>query len=200
MLSVIAIGVVLGCSIETRTRLMHFFFEYPEAEPEAGAPEGPAGELAPDKPFRHEPVAVVASRHEPFVSRQCQSCHAIGQGQLPRSDFMEVCRECHESYFEYRRFVHAPVAAGDCQYCHVMHVAEHPALLASAQAELCGDCHEVHSVEEAARTYHRGIDAVACTACHDAHFGQTHLLLKPEELRGQAPEPPEPSGGAAAEP
>ncbi len=199
LLSILAIGIVLGCSLETRSRLMHFFFEYPEAQRAEKAP-GATDEAAPTQPTGREPLPKVASRHAPFVVRECQSCHAAGKGQKPRSDFSRVCEDCHESYFEYRRFVHAPVASGDCQQCHLMHVSRHAALLTGAQSELCISCHEADAVEGAENTYHRGIDRMTCTACHDAHFGKTHLLLKPEELRPRTPEESEAPRISDAEP
>jgi predicted CXXCH cytochrome family protein len=196
LLSAIAIGIALGCSLETRTRLMHFFFEYPEAGQEGRA----VGETAPAPPTRREPPRHVVSSHAPFVSRQCEGCHVADKGQMPREDFMRVCQECHATYFEYRRFEHAPVAAGDCRQCHVMHVSQHAALLLASQDKLCTSCHKASAVEGAQETYHRGIANVKCTACHDPHFGKTHFLLKPEDSRLPIPDKPEASRVSNAEP
>jgi len=183
-----AILVLLGCSTETRSRLMHFFFEYPEPM-STGEPAEQRPDVAPQARLpeqAEEPT--IASRHTPFVERQCGSCHEADAGQAPRAEFMVACRICHSPYFQYQRYAHAPVVSSDCQVCHVMHLSPHKALLKASQAILCTDCHAAHADESALTTYHRGIDRWDCTACHDAHFGDSPALLKPEQQRGGAGE------------
>jgi len=184
-----AIAVVLGCSADTRSRLMHFFFEYPQP---ASAPEHadqPTDDTPDDRPLDRPQTVAVASRHAPFIQRQCQSCHAAEFGQATRDDFLSACRDCHPTYFEYRRFAHAPVASADCRYCHVMHVSQQAALIKAPQRILCTDCHDAQADDSALDTYHRGIDLRHCTDCHDAHFGESSALLKKNWRPDQAGEP-----------
>ncbi|NOT02419.1 MAG: hypothetical protein HOP29_17580 [Phycisphaerales bacterium] len=122
---------------------------------------------------------VPVRRHAPFVARQCHVCHVAGDGQRPVTDFGTVCRSCHAEYFEYSRYTHGPVAAGDCLICHGMHVSAQAALLRSPQGSLCIQCHDVDVGGAAVETYHRAIERRSCTECHEAHFGQTPKLLKP---------------------
>ena len=184
-----ALITLVGCAAETRTRIMHFFFEYPQqpaavTEHPEGAPVRPKAELAPGEP----PAPTFASKHPPFADRRCDGCHVPELGQAPRADLMTACRECHGTYFQYHRFGHAPAVSGDCRFCHTMHFSRQEALLRTPQATLCTSCHATHEDENAPATYHRGIARVVCTACHEGHFGDSQLLLKPEDVRMRARE------------
>lgn len=189
----IGLGVLItliGCAAETRTRVMHFFFEYPQepavvAERPERAPARPSAKATPGEPGQPSPPTF-ASKHPPFAKRQCDSCHVSESGQAPRDDFMTACRECHETYFQYHRFGHAPAVSGDCRICHTMHFSSQEALLTAPQADLCTSCHSAHVDENAPSTYHRGIELVACTACHEGHYSDSQLLLKPEDVRRRA--------------
>lgn len=182
-----AIGIVLillGCSNEARHRIMHVLFEYPQ---ETASP-------SPAPLDRPHPVDVYAesffaggrllSRHEPFVTRQCQTCHARNQSQSPRSDFLANCRECHKDYFGNPRYTHGPVASRDCLACHNMHVSQFNSLLHEPQETLCISCHAAQYSNDALTSYHRAISKSACTSCHDPHFADNPSLLKIAALRG----------------
>ncbi len=177
-----------ACSSAVRTRLMHFFFEYPPASVATTAP--PTQPATP-----HDAIAMgtgppprFASRHRPFVQRECQDCHIRGLGQAPRPDFTAACRQCHEPLFAYHRYGHAPAVTHDCRSCHLMHVSRNEALLKAPQRELCVSCHPAQQSEDALSSYHRGIEAIRCTACHDPHFADNPLLLKPETTRQEVRE------------
>lgn len=176
-------AMLLGCSADARTRVMHFFFEYPPSVEPDRIPNVERSVVAEAASGPTKSAPRFASRHAPFTERACQSCHVSGAGQAPRSDFADACRECHAPYFAYRRFGHAPVVTQDCRYCHTMHTSRYPALLKAPQAEMCTSCHAAQQDEAALTSYHRGIDVVACTSCHDPHFADNPLLLKPEDVR-----------------
>jgi predicted CXXCH cytochrome family protein len=189
---VVAATLLVGCSSEVRTRVMHFFFEYPadsdtivtgQTDARGSLPSAPPGD---EPPFPGESAARFASRHPPFVERQCQECHVRGSGQAPRPDFMNACRQCHQPLFAYQRFGHAPAVSADCRVCHFMHVSSNEALLKAPQATLCVSCHRAQHDEDASDTYHNEIDGLRCTACHDPHSADSQLLLRPEEVRQRA--------------
>ncbi len=191
-LVVVTAALLVGCSSEVRTRVMHFFFEYP-ADSDAIATDGadgrgslPSASSADEPPFPGEPGPRFASRHPPFVERRCQECHVRGSGQAPRPDFMNACRQCHEPLFAYRRFGHAPAVSADCLVCHFMHVSSNEALLKAPQSTLCVSCHLAQHDDEASDTYHNEIEGLRCTACHDPHSADSQLLLRPEEVRQRA--------------
>lgn len=166
---------------------MHFFFEYPgpPAKVDEASQQKPA-ELFERFPVTERPSPEFVSRHPPFAEHRCRSCHVPEMGQAPRADFAGACRQCHQTYFQYHRFGHAPVVSGECRLCHVMHVSRERALLKTPQATLCTSCHPAHQDESALDSYHQGIMRVACTACHEAHFADSQSLLKPEEVRKRA--------------
>ena len=191
LLSLGAVSIFVGCSGETRTRVMHFFFEYPAPAPAPAVAVAPSASTRPrgttgESEVPAGPTARWASKHPPFVKRQCDNCHTRQAGQAPKADFVAACKQCHEPFFAYHRFGHAPVVSGECRHCHVMHVSGQVGLLKAPQAALCTGCHPGQQDDGALDTYHKGIEAVRCTACHDPHFADNQLLLKPEETRENA--------------
>lgn len=183
-----------GCSIETRSRLMHFFFEYPEPSspsPEREATSSSEASSQPTSEPSSQPAETVeGSRHPPFVQRQCQQCHVGKMSQAPRKDFMAACQTCHADRFKPSRFGHAPTIADDCRFCHAMHTSSQPHLLKEPQAILCTSCHAASFDDKAKNTYHRGIASMDCTGCHNPHLSDNHFLLKPKEQRASIPTPP----------
>jgi len=193
-----AIAVVTGCSTGTHTRLMHFFFEYPEPS-SSSSPEHeatPSSEASSQQPLSESPsqpaATIAGSRHPPFVRRQCQQCHVNKMSQAPREDFMTACKTCHAERFKPTRFGHAPVIAGACRFCHAMHTSSQLHLLKAAQPVLCTSCHAVSFDDKAKTSYHRGIAGMDCTGCHDPHLADNHFLLKPVEQRVSIPSQPSP--------
>ena len=194
LILVCVVGLPLGCSPALRSRVMHFFFEYPEPQKPVDAVDRRPIRQAETPALTVVPADRFASRHPPFVQRACASCHVRDQSQSPRADFQAACRECHQTYFTYHRFGHAPAASGDCRICHVMHVSKYAALLTESQAVLCTRCHEAHVDESALTSYHRDIVGLDCTACHEAHFGESQMLLKANRP-GNATQPATGNGG-----
>jgi predicted CXXCH cytochrome family protein len=175
--------VLLGCSGEAHQRMMHILFEYPQNSepPSTTSAERPH----PISAYVESSAARgrLLSRHEPFVTRQCQTCHARNQSQLPRSDFLTNCRDCHKNYFSSTRYAHGPFASRDCLACHDMHVSQHDSLLVAPQQTLCTNCHAAQYSDVALTSYHRNLSKSACMDCHDPHSANNPLLLKKAALR-----------------
>ena len=64
-----------------------------------------------------------------------------------------------------------------------MHTSRYPGLLNARQAELCTSCHAAQQDDAALTSYHKEIEVVACTGCHDPLFADNPLLLKAEDVR-----------------
>ena len=97
------------------------------------------------------------------------------------SDSADSCitSECH-AILGRAKYVHAPVAEGDCLVCHVTTDQTHPAagsmLLVEEEPELCLQCHENPA---AGMAYPHSAVEEGCTGCHSPHQGgETKLLVQ----------------------
>ncbi len=167
---------------------MTFFFEGVPTRPEEAAetPGRPAS--TDDDPFTPkasaEPTLYV---HEPV--RQCKRCHGdqierqFSRGVGLIADVPELCYECHQEISVHRRWVHEPVAEGDCLGCHNPHRSLNEHLLLEPAPVLCYQCHDSGAIEEIdfhdLPTYRR------CTDCHTGHTSDTQHLLIAAPDRGK---------------
>lgn len=196
LVSAAVIGLaVAACSVQSRDRLKHFFFEVPKTNAESGT-EAPAKAAAAGTetaagtasaaptPAAHTAFGGtwpknVVSRHPPFAERRCSMCHDAHKGNAPLADQMPGCKSCHSELFQYRRYEHGPFASRDCLHCHEMHTSRWEKLLHKPETKLCVDCHAAQYSDEALTTYHASINSQKCTDCHDPHFSDNPRLLKP---------------------
>jgi len=93
-----------------------------------------------------------------------------------------VTSGCHGGTPE-EKFVHAPVAAKECDSCHeAVDEDAHKYKLVSEESKLCVDCHDAvgESLEEdgSSRSRHHPAAAGECTSCHDPHGSVVARLLK----------------------
>lgn len=121
--------------------------------------------------------------HKPLVSIDCSSCHQPvsgarhpgGKGSVRLLDKgARPCHQCHGSKAD-RKFVHAPVAAGDCTACHAPHLTPYPKLLKEKGAALCLTCHEDRFRK---KFPHGPVAGGNCLFCHDPHSADNRMLLK----------------------
>ena len=114
-----AVGIVgalfaVACAPESRDRLRHFFFEIPDESREVGDTTAPGSVPARKTAFAGKWPQYAVSRHAPFIERRCQICHDPDDSNVPRLDYLTGCKECHPTYFEYRRYGHGPAVNGSC--------------------------------------------------------------------------------------
>jgi len=175
-LAIALVGLVITarCSPASREKLVHFFFEVPdESATEPGEAESQESDTEP-LPEMPKPPVRFASVHEPYRTRQCQTCHDADSRMQVREDVMTACETCHPRYFS-DAVVHYPAQEQECDLCHVPHHSQQPNLMLTSVYESCSECHEIDDLEEEPHA----VDFVKnCTACHDPHFGED-VLLKP---------------------
>ncbi len=90
----------------------------------------------------------------------------------------KICVSCHDAFEEIlkKRFVHTPLAKGDCSGCHNPHASKHALLLASETSEICHECHEDMFVPEAESAHEVFVEG-KCVSCHDPHATDNKMVL-----------------------
>ncbi len=145
--------------------------------PAAGADAGGGcRECHPDK------VSGVSVHPSPPAG-ECLGCHQLVQGRRhPQSrdsvrlveSGAKLCATCHGKLLA-DRFVHKPVASGDCRACHAVHRSRYGKLLTKPVKELCTSC---HNVAAAGTAIHAPVASGDCLGCHAAHHAPNRGLVK----------------------
>lgn len=93
----------------------------------------------------------------------------------------KLCLTCHETFSETmkQKYVHTPLAQGDCTGCHNPHAADHGKLLSEDASQICFSCHE-DLIPENVKSSHMAVSKGECVTCHDPHSSNNKMnLLKP---------------------
>jgi len=124
------------------------------------------------------------SKHEPFAQGKCEQCHTDkkGEGEL-REEMPDLCYSCHDDY-ENKNFMHGPVAAGACNFCHDPHKSDNPGLLVeSSVTTLCTSCHiDKQTMLDNDPVIHPPVKD-SCTNCHDPHAEDHRFQLKADRKK-----------------
>ena len=105
---------------------------------------------------------------------------------LPHAELSPLDKSCVNSQCHWtmgnERYVHGPVAAGDCLACHtpvdeasMYDGLEHQFMLAQEGVQLCYTCHDRQDTEA---VVHYPIEAGLCSDCHDDHQSPYPFRLK----------------------
>ncbi|QNN20955.1 hypothetical protein HED60_01265 [Planctomycetales bacterium ZRK34] len=115
--------------------------------------------------------------HAPYVKRQCFECHDERSGYQAQVAGVESCQKCHEPYFQIAKsdWVHGPAAMLECRLCHQAHRSPYDGLLTEPQPDICYKCHD--SAWFSDDPFHRTINDLTCSNCHDPHAAGNRLLL-----------------------
>ncbi|MBU0663283.1 MAG: hypothetical protein KJ990_01925 [Proteobacteria bacterium] len=74
------------------------------------------------------------------------------------------------------KFVHGPVASGDCSFCHKQDKKDQHTFQPIMNIEaLCYECHEKLNTGS---TVHKPVADGKCTVCHDPHQSANEFQLK----------------------
>jgi predicted CXXCH cytochrome family protein len=85
-----------------------------------------------------------------------------------------LCYGCHDP-IDQKRYIHGPLAVGDCLACHDPHGGYGIAHLRQESTLLCGNCHGARENLSASVCSSSG---KGCMDCHDPHQSDTRYLLK----------------------
>lgn len=116
------------------------------------------------------PLVFRAYRLHPALEDGCEGCHLFEGGILRAKDQKEACTACHDDFEKgkegEKRYIHEPVAAGECTACHDPHFSPFPNLGKGGKG-----CMECHDPFPASGSVHRPVKDGGCTDCHDPHAG-----------------------------
>ncbi len=99
------------------------------------------------------------------------------RGAVAQQSATESCvtDKCHTKMGK-DKFVHGPVAVGDCRSCHTP-TAAHKFSPVSKSSELCYKCHEKVDTK---KDVHKPVKDGNCSQCHDPHQSPYKFQLKAE--------------------
>lgn len=117
---------------------------------------------------------LASSGHRTGNRAQCRECHLKRDEARPGGAATALCYGCHDRIDE-KRYVHGPLAVGDCLVCHDPHSGYGAAHLRQEQESLCGNCHA--GQESLARTTCKA-SGKECVDCHDPHQSDRRYLLR----------------------
>jgi predicted CXXCH cytochrome family protein len=73
--------------------------------------------------------------------------------------------------------MHAPVAIGQCLWCHEPHESDSPKLLKTTAPQLCLQCHDPNLLPSDIKP-HQLAEEANCLNCHVGHGGAKPSLLR----------------------
>jgi predicted CXXCH cytochrome family protein len=133
-----------------------------------------------------EPVPAAYKRHfnhaTPLAVDNCDLCH---RGAKKAPDYKRIypkdtgCQEsgCHDIYGQ-AKYVHGPIASGQCITCHTPHGDDNPMSLTRKGLELCNVCHEDMDRIVRKENIHQPVKDGDCIGCHDSHQSDNNFMLK----------------------
>ena len=174
----------LGCSPDTRYKVLSFFFDGVPKPGEEGTQRvgGPSGaEVTPGREGGPPPAPAgpppPVSEHAPWRNRECFACHEAESSLVAFAKGPALCSKCHGEYVHPNPmdWVHGPVALGQCQLCHQPHKSDYPSLLTAPELDLCRRCHAEPDLLD--WPFHKAAAGKSCSTCHDPHMAGNRLLL-----------------------
>jgi len=179
---IIVLAYYISCSRDTGYKVLSTVFDG-VPEPEEKSKEARFDSLNQDT------VAVLTETasakrirmtfHEPYLDKDCASCHDENQmGKLVK-DQPGLCYQCHDNFKAENEYLHGPVQGGYCTNCHSPHKAPSKDLLLRTGEDLCLDCHDGKAVKE--NIVHKNIEKENCVECHSPHGGENRYILRSKQ-------------------
>ncbi len=117
-----------------------------------------------------EPLVFQAYRLHAALDEGCDGCHTVEGVKLAAKEQKAACYACHTDFAApeegKQKFIHAPVAAGECTGCHDPHFSVRAKLQKLEKG--CAECHDPFPTDG---VVHRPVADGTCTACHGPHVG-----------------------------
>ena len=173
--------LITSCDETKRHKVLSFFFDGvpPLKDPNAIAPIAASDPNSDFPALEGSEVKRGVRAHGP--DRVCLLCHkkvneSRVAAQTEVSRVPELCFGCHKSFADSQKYVHGPVAVGQCDFCHNPHDSRNESLLNFSVPELCYRCHDQSSIESIPS--HDKDTISRCNLCHEAHSSSKKGLLK----------------------
>jgi predicted CXXCH cytochrome family protein len=164
--------LTLGCSVRKNYKTLSFFFDgVPDPNAPVARAAGPSGPGVPT--YSYEVVAKMY-QHKPYAEGNCAACHTADKKHLVTVK-AELCLKCHAPATTQYATMHAPVALGQCLWCHEPHESDSPKLLKTTSAQLCLQCHDQALLPSDIKPHLS--DRANCLYCHVGHGGPKPSLL-----------------------
>ncbi|PLY01272.1 MAG: cytochrome C [Desulfuromonas sp.] len=110
---------------------------------------------------------------------------AEGKYKLKSGAAGDLCLDCHSDFTAkmQAKYIHTPLAAGDCTGCHNPHASDHGMLLEGDADSICLTCHD-NPIPQGAVSQHKVVAEGRCVACHDPHSSANpaNLIKRGDEL------------------
>jgi predicted CXXCH cytochrome family protein len=133
-------------------------------------PGAAASRFSPSKGKGAAPLVFRSYSLHPALNDGCEGCHLLTNGKLQAKDQKEACYACHGDFGRTahgeKRYLHEPVAGGECTACHAPHFSALPKLQKDPKG--CAACHEPYPLRG---SVHRPVRDGRCADCHDPHAG-----------------------------
>jgi predicted CXXCH cytochrome family protein len=183
----IALGMALlsSCAESKRHQILSFIFDgvppMPGSDVEAlGPDDGDGRRRRRSEPvwFIHDPII----NYAPSLDRPCERCHREQEQQSFSGEVHltapspQLCYECHEPPSTQAGWIHGPVAAGECVFCHEPHRSTQEHLLKKPLPAMCYQCHDSQAISEIEG--HAKSSFSQCLDCHSGHASVVKYLLK----------------------
>ena len=110
----------------------------------------------------------------------CASCH-VPTARDAHQFKDKQCIACHTQMAKpNEKFVHGPVAAGECLACHAPHGSEEPQQVRVFGPELCERCHVDIKSQLAEKRFTHDPVKEDCATCHDPHASAAKYQIRTE--------------------
>jgi len=163
--------LTLGCSVRKNYKTLSFFFDgVPDPNAPIAVAAGPTGMTTSNG----LPVQMKMYRHKPYAEGKCDACHLADKKHLVTVK-AELCVKCHAPATTQYATMHAPVAVGQCLWCHEPHESDSPKLLKTTAPQLCLQCHDQALLPSDVKAHLA--DKANCLFCHVGHGGSKPSLL-----------------------
>ena len=189
LLVLCALGILAGCTTQTKRKLLTFFFDgVPAAGVKTNAPVTEYDEDGRPLAKIRAPVTDTKSAkappftaHPPYEEKSCNECHQSKFSVKLKGTQKQVCFACHDDFLEKAASKHQPADNSECTACHAPHGSAAPKMVLRTGKALCGECHDDFLPK--AKSQHVPVLSGECLSCHNPHASTNKFLVK---LAGKA--------------